>query len=74
MNVLPRSTHDSPAPAAIDPAKAWMLGLVVEADGSLRPAPAPALSFGPARRPETRDREPLTCSCPDYCEIEHDAI
>lgn len=51
-----------------------MLGLVVEPDGSLAPMPAAALSFGPARRPDARDRPPLTCTCPDYCELEHDAI
>ena len=49
--------------AVIDPAKAWMLGVLVEADGSLRPAPAPALSWG------TRERD---CTCPDFCEAEHD--
>ena len=50
--------------AVIDPAKAWMLGVLVEEDGSLRPAPAPALSWGTAER---------DCTCPDYCEAEHDA-
>ena len=60
------------ADAVIDPAKAWMLGVLVEADGSLRPAPAPALSWGTPSRDVRRGAE-RDCSCPDYCEAEHDA-
>ncbi len=55
------------APAAIDPAKAWMLGLVVEDDGTLRPAPA-------AAPPAFGALDDLRCTCPDYCELEHDAV
>ena len=58
---------------AIDPAKAWMVGIFVEADGSLRAAPAADLPwFG--RRAEAPRGEPIACACPDYCELEHDAI
>jgi hypothetical protein len=61
-------------PAAIDPAKAWMLGLVADADGTLRPARSGALSFGSALRSATAaDGETLVCTCPDYCDLEHDA-
>ena len=62
-------------PAAIDPAKAWMLGLVVDPDGSLRPAPSGGLSFGSSSRSATAaDGETLVCTCPDYCDLEHDAL
>ena len=64
-----------PTPAAIDPAKAWMLGLVVDADGTLRPAPSGALSFGSgSRSAAAADGETLVCTCPDYCDLEHDAL
>ena len=71
MDVLARPRQRR-GPAAIDPAKAWMLGLVVEDDGTLRPAPAAAPpAFGAL---DERQREPIHCTCPDYCELEHDAV
>jgi hypothetical protein len=63
-----------PAPAAvIDPAKAWMLGVLVEEDGSLRPAPAPALSWGTRER-DGRREVARPCTCPDFCEAEHGIV
>ena len=74
MDSLSHSAHQTAVKTdAIDPAKAWMLGIVVEADGSLRAAPAADLPrFG--RRAETARGERTDCTCPDYCELEHDAI
>jgi hypothetical protein len=64
----PEPQHD-----AIDPAKAWILGVLVEDDGSLRPPPATAISWGSGER-EGRRRETPICTCPDYCDLEHDLI
>ena len=71
MDVLTRPSQRR-SPAAIDPAKAWMLGLVVEDDGTLLPAPAAAPpAFGAL---DEGRRQPIRCTCPDYCELEHDAV
>ena len=73
MDALSHSAHIAAATDVIDPAKAWMVGVLVESDGSLRAAPAAELpQFG--RRAESAHGETLACTCPDYCELEHDAI
>ena len=73
MDSLSHSAHISAATDVIDPAKAWMVGVLVESDGSFRPAPAAELpQFG--RRADSALGETLACTCPDYCELEHDAI
>lgn len=48
-----------PALPHLDPSHAWVLGLVVEPDGSLA---GPGLSAWSAW---------AECSCPDYCERDH---
>ena len=74
MDSLSHSAHQTAVKTTvIDPAKAWMLGIVVEPDGSLRAVPAAELPrFG--RRAENARGERAECTCPDYCELEHDAI
>jgi hypothetical protein len=60
------------ADAAIDPAKAWMLGVLVDEDGSLRPVPSLSLSWHPLDLDE-RQADVMSCTCPDYCDLEHGA-
>ena len=74
MNATHRSSHVTQPATAIDPAKAWMLGVLVDADWSLRAAPSVPLAFGSPDRRDDRRLEAETCTCPDYCEIEHDAV
>ena len=57
---------------AIDPRHAWMLGIVVDDDGSLRPAPSAGDPRFGALRPDLPHDELPTCTCPDYCELDHE--
>jgi hypothetical protein len=57
LDTLTPSTHQ--APAAVEPSRAWILGLVVESDGSVS---------GPASE---QTLEWPSCECPDDCRIDH---
>ena len=70
MNPADRPQHADPV-AAIDPAKAWMLGVVVEEDGSLRPVPSLPIAWQPLDL-DDRQADVQSCTCPDYCDLEHD--
>jgi hypothetical protein len=63
----PRSTSPQRAPATVEPSRAWILGLVVEADGSLAssvgvipewPSAGPAAAVRTPARVEPRDAAP----------------
>jgi len=58
---------------AIDPAHAWILGIVVDDDGQFRPAP---VAGGPQRSyiSGSAAEDAPVCTCPDYCELEHDRV
>ena len=60
--------------SAIDPARAWILGIVVEDDGRLSPAPVaagPHLAVAWAETTPGAAVEPPACTCPDYCALDH---
>ena len=61
-------------PSAIDPARAWILGIVVEDDGQFRPVPAAGSPELTARTWDDETRPASDCTCPDYCEVEHDLV
>ena len=58
LDTLAASTH--PAPVSVDPSRAWILGLVVESDGSVS---------GPASE---RTLEWRSCDCLEDCTGEHE--
>ena len=70
MDPSNRPQHTAPA-AVIDLAKAWMLGVVVEDDGSLRPVPSLPIAWQSLDL-EDRQADVQSCTCPDYCDLEHD--
>ena len=73
MDLPSHSAQQTATGGMIDPAKAWMVGVVVASDGSLRPAPAAdPPRFGRGAMPG--GGESLACECPDYCEVDHAAI
>lgn len=54
------------------PSHAWILGLVVAQDGSYVPPPA---AMGPHTGMSSVDgdaREEPVCTCPDFCELDHE--
>jgi hypothetical protein len=64
-------TGRQPASHTIHPSHAWILGLVVAEDGSYVP---PAVAGGPHTGMVAVDSAdgPLSCTCPDYCELDHE--
>ena len=57
---------------AIDPAHAWILGIVVDDDGQFprRRSPGGRSARTSAGAPGRR----AGLTCPDYCELEHDQV
>jgi hypothetical protein len=49
------ATQPAPRPTSVDPSRAWILGLVVDADGSVS-APMPADSEWPSRDAAEHDQ------------------
>ena len=71
MHQTSEPPRQQPPSHVIHPSHAWMLGLVVADDGSYVPPPVAA---GPHTGMVTdRPTEEMpACTCPDFCELDHE--
>jgi hypothetical protein len=69
MPPQPRATSQQPVPATVEPSRAWILGLVVESDGSIASSLGAIPEWSAARQVTV---DPTTCECPDACAIDHE--
>jgi len=72
MTALHRDSDRQPATHTIHPGHAWMLGLVISADGSYVPPPAAAGPHTGMVGVERPAGQLPSCTCPDFCELDHE--
>ncbi len=72
MTAPTHSTERRRPTNTIHPGHAWMLGLLVGEDGSFVPPPAAAGPHTGMIRAERPGSERPTCTCPDFCELDHE--